>query len=65
VAEREAGAEMTASCYVAPGAGSLHEARPVSRPEFALLIRAAAGGLRVRDVTERALLERGLLRLRD
>lgn len=65
VAEREAGGETATSCYVAPGAGSLHAPRPVPRAEFAQLIRAAAGGLRVRDVTERGLLERGLLRLRD
>ena len=72
VAEREAGGETTTACYVAAGAASLYEARPVSRAAFALLNRAAGGGLRLRDVTEpaplrelRALLERGLLRLRD
>jgi carbamoyltransferase len=69
VAEREPPGETQVSCYVAPGAGSLHEARPVSRPAFALLIRAAAGDLRPRDVSGddarelTALLASGIVRL--
>ena len=69
VAESEPPAAATISCYVAPGAGSLHEARPVSRTAFGLLIRAAAGDVRAGDVSGdaarelTALLERGLLRL--
>ncbi len=71
VAERAPGGKTSASCYVAPGPGSLHEPGPVSRAAFALLIRVAAGGLRASDVTEpaaarelRELLTRGLVRLR-
>jgi carbamoyltransferase len=52
VAERTADGATTAACYVAPGPASLHQAGPVSRGAFALLIRVAAGGLRPRDVTE-------------
>ena len=70
VAERAAGGETAATCYVAPGPGSLHEAGAVSRSAFALLIRVAAGGLRLNDVTGEAaarelreLLLRGLIRL--
>jgi carbamoyltransferase len=70
VGERDAAGATSSACYVAPGAGSVHEARPVSRTAFALLMRATAGGLRARDVTEpaaarelQALLARGLLRL--
>jgi hypothetical protein len=69
IAEREPDGSLTASCYLAPGAASVHEATAVSRSAFALLIRVAAGGLRPRDVTESdavrelpTLLERGLVR---
>jgi carbamoyltransferase len=69
VAERPPAGEVTASCYVTPGPGSIHEAGAVSRAAFGLLIRVAAGGVRVRDVNDPAavrelamLLARGLLR---
>jgi hypothetical protein len=52
VAERAADGATSAVCYVAPGPASLHQAGPVSRGAFALLVRVAAGGLRPRDVTE-------------
>ncbi len=70
VAEREPPEETQLACYVAPGAGSLHGARPVSRAAFTLLIRAAAGALKPREVDGDdahelgALLASGILRLR-
>lgn len=70
VAEREPPGETQLACYVAPGAGSLHGARPVSRAAFALLIRAAASELRPREVDGDdarelgALLASGILHLR-
>jgi carbamoyltransferase len=69
VAERPPAGEVSASCYVTPGAGSMHEAGAVSRTAFGLLIRIAAGGVRARDVGDPAaarelvaLLQRGLVR---
>jgi|GEM_PF-2463418 len=70
MAERAPDGATSASCYVAPGPQSLHEAGAVSRAAFALLIRIAAGGVRPRDVSGetaarelRELLQRGLVRL--
>lgn len=69
IAERSPAGEVSTSCYVAPGSGSIHEAGAVSRAAFGVLIRVAAGGMRVRDagnpdaVRELALLlARGLVR---
>ena len=69
IAERAPDGTVSTSCYAAPGPQSLHEYTAVSRGAFAVLMRVAAGGLRVRDVHEPnaarelvPLLVRGLVR---
>ena len=69
IAERAPDGTVCTSCYAAPGPQSLHENTAVSRGAFAVLMRVAAGGLRVRDVHEPdaarelvPLLVRGLVR---
>jgi len=71
LADRKSDGHVVTSCYVAPGPSSVQESSPVNRTAFALLIRAAAGSLRPRDVEGDDairelvwLLDRGLLRLR-
>ncbi len=69
IAERAPDGTVSTSCYAAPGPRSIHENTAVSRGAFAVLMRVAAGGLRVRDIAEPdaarelvALLVRGLVR---
>jgi hypothetical protein len=68
IAERAPDGVTSAACYVAPDPASFHEAAPVSRAAFALLVRVASGNVRPRDVTEpgaahelHALLRTGLI----
>lgn len=69
IAERAPDGTVSMSCYAAPGPVSIHENTAVSRGAFAVLMRVAAGGLRVRDIHEPdaarelvPLLVRGLVR---
>jgi len=69
IAERAPDGTVSTSCYAAPGPRSIHESTAVSRGAFAVLMRVAAGGLRVRDIHEPdaarelvPLLVRGLVR---